>query len=129
MAPVLCGPVGGDHRRCRFVAADEDLEQVLGGAGPQPLHAEVLEDQQIDLGESLDELACARGGSASAKSWARSKRAADEHAVPGADRADGDRDGDVALADAGRPDQQDVVMSAMKRAVARSTSLAAGSWD
>jgi hypothetical protein len=54
-APVSCGSVCGDDRRGLLVPAHEDLEQVFGRAGPEPLHAEVLDHQEVDLGEALDE--------------------------------------------------------------------------
>src|SRR5512134_362921 len=55
-APVLGRPVGGDHGGRLLVPANEDLEEVLGGAGPEALHAEVFDHEQVDLGETLDEL-------------------------------------------------------------------------
>jgi hypothetical protein len=61
-APVLCGSVRGNDRGGGLVTAHEDLEQILGRAGAEPLHAEVLDDQDVDLGEPVDEvLALAQG--------------------------------------------------------------------
>src|SRR5271169_6370189 len=54
--PVLCWSVRSHDGRSVFVAAHEDLEEVLGGAWAKLLHAEVLDDQDIDRGELLDEV-------------------------------------------------------------------------
>jgi hypothetical protein len=41
---------------------DKDLGWVFSRAGPERLHAEVLEDEQVDARELLDEIpACAAG--------------------------------------------------------------------
>jgi hypothetical protein len=44
------------------MAADEDLQQVFGGHGAEPLHAEILEDEEINCGEALDEGAALASG-------------------------------------------------------------------
>ena len=41
-APVVDGPVRGDHRAGPFVAAHDEFEQVLGGAGGELAHAQVF---------------------------------------------------------------------------------------
>ncbi len=53
--PVLRRAIGRDQGRRSLVPADEDLEQIFGGARRQLLHAEILEDEQVDLGERLYE--------------------------------------------------------------------------
>ena len=64
--------------------------------------------------------------SASAKSAAEIEGAAHERAAAGANRADGDRRGDVRFADAGRADQQHAAWVSTKRALANSTILVFG---
>lgn len=44
-----------------FVTTDEDLKQVLGRVGFEPLHPEVLEHEEVDACELLDQIA-PRGG-------------------------------------------------------------------
>ena len=43
------------------MAANEDLEKVLGGQRTEALHAQVLQDQQFDPTEFLDQLASLPG--------------------------------------------------------------------
>src|SRR5512142_1645824 len=86
-APVLRGPVRGDDGRRVFVTAHEDLEQVLCGAGAQLLHAEVLDDQDVDLGELLDEVLALAEGLGLGEVLAEIEGTADECAVAGSDRA------------------------------------------
>jgi hypothetical protein len=45
-APVVDGPVRGDHRAGPFVAAHDEFEQVLGGAGGELAHAQVIHEQR-----------------------------------------------------------------------------------
>ena len=62
LRPVLRRAVGGDDGRGGAVTADEDLEEVLGRARTESFHAEVLEDEEVDAGELLDEIASRAGG-------------------------------------------------------------------
>ena len=91
-----------------FVPPDEDLEQVFGGVGAELLHAEVFEDEEVDARELLHEVAPGPGGVGLGEVRGEIEGAADERAVAGADGADGDRGGDVGLADAGRADEEQV---------------------
>jgi predicted ATPase with chaperone activity len=47
-APILRRTIRGDERRRRFVAPDEDFQQILGGRGPEFLHPKIFEDQEVD---------------------------------------------------------------------------------
>jgi len=77
--------------------------------GPR-FHAEVLDDEEVDLGESADELLSLLKGLGLEEVLGEVEGAADEDAVAGADRPQGDGGGDVALADPGGPDQEHVLV-------------------
>jgi hypothetical protein len=50
LAPVLDGPVLGEDRAGTFVAAHDELEEVLSGGDRELAHAEVVDDEQRDRG-------------------------------------------------------------------------------
>ena len=106
-APVLRGPVGGDQRGRRFVAADEDFEEIFGGGRAEFLHPEVFEDEEIDLRELPHEVAARAGRVGLREVRDEIEGAAHEDAVPRVNGADGDGRRDVRLADPGWSDQQD----------------------
>ena len=112
LPPVLRRPIRGNHCRGRFVPPDEDLEEVFGGGRPEPLHAEILEDEEIDRGEALHEVAALAGGVCLGEVLGEVERTPDERVMAGANGADGDRDGGVRFADAWWANQQDSVMIA-----------------
>ena len=47
-APVLHRSIRGQQRAGAFVAAHDDLQQILGGGVGQLAHAEVIDDQQAE---------------------------------------------------------------------------------
>ena len=108
-----------------LMPADEDLEEVLGGVAAEALHAEVLDDEEVDLRELLDESRLLAGVGLD-EVLGEVEGAADEDAVAGADRPHRDGGGDVALADAGRPDQEDVLVGGDEAAAASSASCRSG---
>ena len=81
----------------------EDLEQVFGRRGPEALHAEILEDEEIDVGEALHELAALAGGVRLGEVLRQVERAPDEGVIAGANGAHRDRDRGVRLPDPGGP--------------------------
>ena len=89
------------------MAADEDLEEILGGTRAELLHAEIFEHEQIDPRELLHEVSTRAGGFGFGEVRHQIERAADEGAVAGANRADGEGGRHVGFADAGRADEQD----------------------
>ena len=105
-APILRRPIRRDQRRRRFVTPHKDLEEVLGRIRGELLHAEVFEDEEIDARELLDEIAALAGGFRLGEVGREIEGAAHERASAGANRADGDRGGDVRFADTGWADQQ-----------------------
>jgi hypothetical protein len=84
------------------VTTHEDLEEVLGGIRGELLHPEVFEDEEIDARELLDQIASLAGGLGLGEVGGEVEGAAHEGASASANRADGDRGGDVRFADAGR---------------------------
>ena len=61
LAPVFDGAVRRDEGRGALVAAHHDLQEVLGRGVREPLHAEIVEDQERDGGDLREEL-LARAG-------------------------------------------------------------------
>src|SRR5580704_10651066 len=82
------GRFRGDQRRARFMSPHEDLEQIFSRARAEFLHAEILEDQQVDARQLLDEVATSAGRFGLGEIRREVKRAADERASAAANRAD-----------------------------------------
>jgi hypothetical protein len=112
LPPVLGRSIRSDHCRCGFVPPDEDLEEVFSRGRAEPLHAEVLEHQEIDRRETLYEVAALAGGIGLGEVLGEIEGTPDEGVIAGANGADGDRDGRVRLPDAGWPSQQGAMMIA-----------------
>ncbi len=51
LAPVLDGAIRSDQRGRSFVAAHDDLEEILGRGVRQPAHAEIVDEQERDGGD------------------------------------------------------------------------------
>ena len=107
LPPVLDGTVGADHRRPRLVPPGEDLEEVLGGRRWQATHAEILDHDQADPGQSLDQLAAGPQGRGLGQVLDEVEGGAVMDGVAGVDRRQRQAQADMALADAGWPDEQD----------------------
>ena len=90
----------------------EDFEQVFSGGWPQALHAQILDDEEIDVRETLHEIASLAFGLRFREVLCEVERTPDERVVAGANRADGNGHGDVRLADARRPHEERAVMRA-----------------
>lgn len=88
------------------MTADEDLEQIFGGGGTERLHAEVLEDEEIDTREPLHQVMTGPRGIGVGEVDDEIEGAAHERTVPRLDRADGKGDRAVRPPDPRRPDQQ-----------------------
>jgi hypothetical protein len=65
----------------------EDLEQIFSRARAEFLHAEILEDQQVDACQLLDEVATSAGRFGLGEIHREVKRAADERASAARRRA------------------------------------------
>jgi hypothetical protein len=87
-APIVRRAIRGDQRRARFMSRHEDLEQIFSRARAEFLHAEILEDQQVDACQLLDEVAMSAGRFGLGEIRREVKRAAEERASAGANRAD-----------------------------------------
>jgi len=106
--PVSDRAVGRERDRAVFVAAADDLEEVAGGFAGHREVAELVDDQELWAVPEAH-----RGRPAAFH--CRARGASDEvggggvvDAVAGVDSLVAQRDHEVCLADAGRPDQQDV---------------------
>src|SRR5207247_1432933 len=84
---VLRRSIRRDHRGRRFMTTDEDLEQVFGGRRAEPLHAEILEHEEIDGGETLHQVAALAGGVRFSKILRELEGTAQERVIAGANRA------------------------------------------
>ena len=51
LAPVFDGTIGGQQRGGAFMAAHDDLQEVLGGGQRELAHAEVVDDEQRHGGQ------------------------------------------------------------------------------
>src|SRR6516162_6533231 len=78
--PILRRAIRGDQRRACFMSPHEDLEQIFSRARAGFLHAEILEDQQVDACQLLDEVATSAGRFGLGEIRREVKRAADERA-------------------------------------------------
>src|SRR5690606_15891448 len=110
LAPVLDRAVGGEDGRGTLVAAHDDFEDVLAGGGGQLAHAEVVEDEERDRRDGLDvALAFARELGVG-QLLEEDVRLTVEHTVALLDDSQADGLGEVALAGAGRPEQERVLV-------------------
>src|SRR5262249_56016095 len=99
--PLLEGQLAGDQRRAAVIAVVEDLEQVAADGIRERRKAEVIDDDEIGLGELTQErgLVLQRGVTGKLVDEPRQSEAA--HAMVGAAGGMPDGAGDIALADAG----------------------------
>mgnify|MGYP007068820472 CR=1 FL=1 len=81
------------------MTSDKDLEEVLGRIRGELLHPEIFQDEEIDAGELLDQIAALAGGLGLGEVGREIEGAAHKRAAAGANRADRDRGGDVRFAD------------------------------
>ncbi len=92
------------------MTAHEDLEKVFRSAWTELLHAEVLEDKKVDMGELIDEASPFAGGFSFSKVLSQVEDTPNDDPVSGPDGADCNGDSGVGFTDAGWPDQQDALM-------------------
>jgi hypothetical protein len=85
------------------VAEDLHHQEAVYAELQHVAHAQVLDDEQVGAEELLDELPAGAGGGG----LGEVEGGAVEHGVAGFDGGAGERDGDVRLAGAGRPQDQD----------------------
>ena len=106
--PLLDGQLARDQRRPAIVAVIEDLQQVATDRIGQWCKTEVIDDDEIGLGELAQErgLVLQRGVACELVDEPREPEAA--HAVVGAAGGMTDGAGEVALADAGGSGDEDV---------------------
>ena len=102
LAPILDGPVRSDERRGALVAAHDDLEEVFGRGVGQPLHPEIVDDQERDGGDLREEWLARPGELGVGELVDEGVRLAVEDAMAVLDDRDADRLGEMTLAGAGR---------------------------
>ena len=105
-APILRRPIRRDERGRGFVATHEDLEEILGRTRAKLLHSEIFENEEVDAGELLDQIATRAGGIRFGEVGGEIERAAHECAPAGANRADSNGGRDVRFANAWWADQE-----------------------
>jgi hypothetical protein len=110
LAPVLHRAIRGEQRRGPLVAAHDDFQEVLGGGGREPTHAEVVDDEQRDGGEVREGGLARAGGLRVGKLVDEGVRLAVEDAMALLDDGEADRLGQVALARARRPEEEAVLV-------------------
>jgi hypothetical protein len=107
-APVLDGAVGGDQRGRFFVAAHDDLEEILGRGVRQLPHGEIVDHEERDGGE-LRQVWLPRARQLGIREFLEQHVGfAVEHAMALLDHGEANRLRQVAFARAGRPVKQSV---------------------
>ena len=102
--------LGGDDRRSAAISLLEDFEEVVTGAGVEGLEAEVVEDEQIGAAEGFDQARMAAVASGEREVAAELRPAMIEHRAIVAAGSVADGAGEPTLADAGRADQDQIVV-------------------
>jgi len=105
LAPFGKAAVGGEDHGAAFVARVDQLEEQVAGTGADREIADLVDDQQRGAAEKADALAqaalafgaCQRGDDVGERE--------EVDAAAGADRLDAERDGEVGLSGARRPEQ------------------------
>jgi len=110
LMPGRQGELGGDDRRPTAVSLLENFEQIMTGAGVEGFEAEVVENEQTGAAEGFDEarMAAIASGERQVLAELRPTMIEDGAIVAAGFLADGA--GQPALADAGRPDEGEIVM-------------------
>ena len=107
LAPFREAAVGGEDHGALLVAGVDELEEQVGGAAVDGDVADLVDDEQRGAGEEADLLgeAVLAPGLGEGLDEFREGRAVD--ALSGLDGGDAERDGEMALAGAGRAEQMD----------------------
>ena len=109
LAPIIDGSVRREQRGGALVAPHDQLEEIFGGGVGELAHAEVVDDQERD-GRQFREVVLARAGERGLGEFFEQRvRLAIDDAIALQDRGAADRLGQVALAGAGRPEEEDVL--------------------
>ena len=121
LAPVFHGAIRGDQRRRFFVAAHDDLEEILGRGVRELPHGEIVDQEERDGGE-LRQVWLPRARQLGIREFLEQHVGfAVEHAMALLDHGEADRLCQVALARAGRPVKQAVFVLGHEAANATST--------
>jgi hypothetical protein len=102
--------LGGDDRRSAAISLLEDFEEVVTGAGVEGLEAEVVEDEEIGAAEGFDEAWMSPVAPGERKVAAELRPAMIENRAIVAAGSVADGAGEPAFADAGRPDEREIVV-------------------
>ncbi len=102
--------LGGDDRRSAAISLLEDFEEVVTGAGVEGLEAEVVEDEEIGEAEGFDEARMSPVAPGEREVAAELRPAMIEHGAIVAAGSVADGACEPAFADAGRPDEGEIVV-------------------
>jgi len=127
LAPLVDGTVGSEDGGAHFVAAHDDFQEVFGGLGAEGFHADVVEDEQVGAQVALEGFVAFGGLVAGVGEVAGEvEDGAVEAGVAGFDGFASESLGEVAFADSGRADEEDVAVLADILAGGQRVDLAAG---
>ena len=104
--PLAERAIGGDQQAAALVAPRDALEEQVGGVGLEGQVAELVDDQQLGLGVEGQSFLQAAFGVALGQGGHQGRRGDEQHRVALADRLAAERDRQMGLADAGRPQQE-----------------------
>ena len=108
LAPVVDGPVRGEERARPLVAPHDEFEQVLGGRGRELAHAEVVDDRGAGRWRARSSSPAGAVDAGLGEFIEEAVRLAVEDAVALLDGGVADRLGEMALAGAGRAEEERV---------------------
>jgi len=111
LGPVLEVDVGGDRDRALLVGGGDEAEQVVGGDAVQRGEAEVVDHDQVVTQQPFDELADGVVGQSAVERFDQLVGLVEADLLAGGDRGAAEGLGEVALADAGRAGQAEVVVA------------------
>ena len=110
LVPFVDGDLAGDDRRSAAVAFFENLEQVVTSGGIERLETPVVEDEQLHAAERPLDAGIAAIAAGKGEVGEQLGNALVEHRAIVATCSVAERRGEPALADAGRPAQDQVLV-------------------
>jgi hypothetical protein len=111
-APIFEGAVAGHERGAGFVAAEDDFEETFAGAFGELLHAHVVDDEEIGLEVTCEDLVVAGEGFVVEEVADDIEDGAIEDGAALLDDVESEGLDDVTFSDAGRSEQENVAMLA-----------------
>ncbi len=109
LAPAAEALVGREDHRAPLVAAANELEEEVGAGAIDRQVADLVDDQQPRHGVDLEPLVEPVLADRPAQRRDHARGGREEHAVAPFDRFEAEPDGEMGFADAGRPEQDDIL--------------------